>query len=543
MKQPQQAKVSHAPQSKDTPVNNALTAARSRGSAPRQLQSVLGNHAVGRLLQAKLRVSKPGDAFEEEADRAAEQVLQMPDARNVQAPSLRRVESSHIQRACAKCEDEEHLHRKSDDASVDATLQAKGAGESAGGTSTAIEAGINRLGHGTPLADPVRAYFEPRFGRDFSDVRVHTGQEATQAAHAANALAFTVGKELVFGAGQFRPETGEGKKLLAHELAHTVQQGAATDTVFRQHEGDDIERLRQMVGPLIPPLVNVPATGLTFIPGPLTATLPGTRIPIPASLRLTNAFNLGPGLAAPSIPSFVVDLSPRMFVAHLLENIDLSTSATPGTPPGAENLPENISRVSLLNPTIYFNPATRRLSGTATLSVASSYPAVLHAPNEFSVTFDSTELGAFSGSLGYGPAHLDFTLNLHYDTARLEQALRPAFAPQGGFDGFWQRFQIILRQTIPNARFEGVSEALQLLLRSLISGNIRGEAFAARTLELIASSIPEGVSPESVRTAVTQFANEMTHPGFTAGGTLRIGSLPISTFSAVAPTTVPLARP
>lgn len=77
---------------------------------------------------------------------------------------------------------------------------------------------------GQPLDVGMRAYMEPRFGHDFSDVRVHTDAVAAQSAQAVDALAYTVGRHIVFDAGQYAPGTGAGQRLLAHELAHTVQQ-------------------------------------------------------------------------------------------------------------------------------------------------------------------------------------------------------------------------------------------------------------------------------------------------------------------------------
>jgi hypothetical protein len=80
---------------------------------------------------------------------------------------------------------------------------------------------------GRPLDAATRAFFEPRFGHDFSQVRVHAGEQAEQSARAVNAHAFTVGPNIVFGAGKFSPATQEGRRLLAHELTHVVQQSGA----------------------------------------------------------------------------------------------------------------------------------------------------------------------------------------------------------------------------------------------------------------------------------------------------------------------------
>lgn len=78
-----------------------------------------------------------------------------------------------------------------------------------------------------PLDAKTRAFFEPRFGHDLSRVRVHSDAEAARSARAVNASAYTVGQHIAFDSGQFQPHTHEGQRLLAHELAHTVQQKQA----------------------------------------------------------------------------------------------------------------------------------------------------------------------------------------------------------------------------------------------------------------------------------------------------------------------------
>jgi Domain of unknown function (DUF4157)/D-alanyl-D-alanine carboxypeptidase len=79
-------------------------------------------------------------------------------------------------------------------------------------------------GSGQPLDGATRFFMESRFGHDFGAVRVHTDAKAAESAWAVKALAYTVGRDVVFGAGQYAPQTGVGRKLLAHELAHVVQQ-------------------------------------------------------------------------------------------------------------------------------------------------------------------------------------------------------------------------------------------------------------------------------------------------------------------------------
>jgi hypothetical protein len=95
---------------------------------------------------------------------------------------------------------------------------------------------VNEVLHspGQPLDQATRAFFEPRFGHAFSQVRVHTDAKAAESARAVNALAYTVGRHVVFCSGQYAPSTRAGKNLLAHELAHTIQQAPA---IARQTPG------------------------------------------------------------------------------------------------------------------------------------------------------------------------------------------------------------------------------------------------------------------------------------------------------------------
>jgi hypothetical protein len=116
-------------------------------------------------------------------------------------------------------------------------------------------------GPGQPLDNAARAYFEPRLGDDFSRVRVHTGEKAAASARAVNALAYTVGRDLVFGAGQYSPSSAEGRRLLVHELTHVVQQGATASvepTVIGhpsdrlEHEAEDVSRTVEAAAPRAP---------------------------------------------------------------------------------------------------------------------------------------------------------------------------------------------------------------------------------------------------------------------------------------------------
>jgi Domain of unknown function (DUF4157) len=190
------------------------------------LQRAIGNQAVARLmksgaLQAKLRIGQPGDVYEQEADRVAEQVMKMPN--------ISEAKDTRIQRKCPKCL--KGLTGLLGKDKKEEKLQTKEANGKTAEVTSQIEANINALrGGGQPLPESVRAFYEPRFGQDFSQVRVHTNANAAKAAHAVNARAFTVGRDVIFGAGEYMPETGN--RLLAHELTHVMQQNRS-DVVRR----------------------------------------------------------------------------------------------------------------------------------------------------------------------------------------------------------------------------------------------------------------------------------------------------------------------
>ncbi|MDQ6891915.1 MAG: DUF4157 domain-containing protein [Acidobacteriota bacterium] len=170
-------------------------------------------------IQAKLRVSQPGDAHEREADRMADAATQM------------KASDAAVQRMCTDCE-EERKHQST------SPVQKK---EKAGDTPSvkpAVVENIQRLGgDGRPLPAETRDFFEPRFNVNFENVRVHTGAQAEEAADSIGAKAFTVENDIAFGRGQYSPSSDEGRELLAHELTHTVQQGASeTDSLIVQRQ-------------------------------------------------------------------------------------------------------------------------------------------------------------------------------------------------------------------------------------------------------------------------------------------------------------------
>jgi hypothetical protein len=87
---------------------------------------------------------------------------------------------------------------------------------------------------GQPLDHATRDFMEPRFGRDFRDVRVHTDSKSAESATVVNALAYTVGHDVVLGKGQYSPQTTAGRRLLAHELTHVVQQASGSGAMIQR---------------------------------------------------------------------------------------------------------------------------------------------------------------------------------------------------------------------------------------------------------------------------------------------------------------------
>ncbi|MCB9286263.1 MAG: DUF4157 domain-containing protein [Lewinellaceae bacterium] len=188
-------------------------------------------------IQAKLRVNTPGDRYEQEADAVAEAVLGMPEPNltgaageeeedllaNDRLPAISSV-GAGVQRLEGSEEEEEE----------EELLQAKNSPNQAPAVDAQTAAGIQSMrGGGEPLPASTRRYFEPRFGVDLSKVRIHHNGQAAETARSANARAFTVGQDVVFGQGQFAPEGREGKRLLAHELTHVVQQRGGKEMVQR----------------------------------------------------------------------------------------------------------------------------------------------------------------------------------------------------------------------------------------------------------------------------------------------------------------------
>ncbi len=149
-------------------------------------------------LQAKLSIGQPGDVYEQEADRVADAVMRMPEP--------------GVQRQVEPEEEEEEL-------------QAKVTSGHLSEVTPNLESRVNAIrGGGQPLPKSTRAFFEPRFGYDFSQVRVHNDAEADKLNSSLNARASTTGQNIFFRPGEYNPGSSSGRELLAHELTHVVQQ-------------------------------------------------------------------------------------------------------------------------------------------------------------------------------------------------------------------------------------------------------------------------------------------------------------------------------
>jgi hypothetical protein len=224
----EQQRISKSSQQKETlPTARSVLPARKSAHPILQLQHTMGNRAVGRFIQAKLTVSQPEDVHEQEADQVAEQVMRMPDASSTEGAVVTRSSSlPNIQRVCSECEEE--LHRQPTD-EEEKPLQTKAISGGPSKVYPDFESGLDAVqGSSEPLPESERAFFEPRFGFDFSQVRVHTDAQAAKSARELNARAYTVGRDVVFGPGQYEPQTTAGRRLMAHELAHVVQQARMT---------------------------------------------------------------------------------------------------------------------------------------------------------------------------------------------------------------------------------------------------------------------------------------------------------------------------
>jgi Domain of unknown function (DUF4157) len=197
------------------------------------------------VVQTKLTVGSANDAHEHEANRTADMVMRKPENTSKNgaytegslfSPTITPV----VQRACAHCEQDKEQ-----------SAQRKETGATAGGFTAppSVSRAISRAGQG--LDSNAKTFMESRFNRSFDNVQVHTDSDSAASARDISARAYTSGNHIVFGDGQYQPNTEGGRHLLAHELTHTVQQsGSYSDKIQRDPvpENNEDDALREKVG-------------------------------------------------------------------------------------------------------------------------------------------------------------------------------------------------------------------------------------------------------------------------------------------------------
>jgi Domain of unknown function (DUF4157) len=186
-------------------------------------------------LQAKLKIEKPGDKYEEEADRVAEQVMRSSEPAAASQLSSTSSAGMSLQRKCAcggSCPGCQSGQQDKPE-----KLQMKSVNSSSASQRVVPPIVHEVLGSpGQPLDSSTRDFMQSRFGHDFGQVRVHADARAGDSARAVGARAYTVGRNVVFAPQEYAPGTAEGRRLLAHELTHTIQQsrGGAEGSLQRK---------------------------------------------------------------------------------------------------------------------------------------------------------------------------------------------------------------------------------------------------------------------------------------------------------------------
>lgn len=195
-------------------------------------QSKVKNPPVQRpVIQPKLTIGQPGNKYEKEADEVAGQIMRMPET------------AKPIQRKCENCEEEVQMKPivnritpiiQKQSTEEEELIQSKNRKQAQAATSTLENQLYNTKGRGQTLPSDTLNFMNQSFRNDFSDVKIHTGTPAVQMNQGLGAKAFTHGNDIYFNKGEFNPDRGEGKHLLAHELTHVVQQGGRNHQLQRK---------------------------------------------------------------------------------------------------------------------------------------------------------------------------------------------------------------------------------------------------------------------------------------------------------------------
>ena len=200
----------------------------------------------GAFFQAKLTVGKPDDKYEKEADNVADKVVNTP-ASGIE--TVQKKDISTLQRLSTSEEDEsfstneermtreQDIQRKAEIQKANKPLEEEDMNGTSGvqrqlvagggSASTKVSSGISQTaGRGRSMPAKTLGEMQSAFGKDFTNVNIHTGQDAADMNKELDAQAFTKGNDIYFNSGNYNPESAKGKKLLAHELTHVVQQSS-----------------------------------------------------------------------------------------------------------------------------------------------------------------------------------------------------------------------------------------------------------------------------------------------------------------------------
>jgi len=347
-------------------------------------EALLAGQAGGApTLQAKLEINQPGDVYEQEADRAAEAVMRDPaplvqrqigqgEKEYIRAnpligrifPAIRRVQGeeerpqkpvgARFLRSIEEKKEEDMPQTKSmagqssasalpqrepSDAN-DGSIPSERADRAESDFQMQLDAGQDG---GQPLAPPVRLFMETRFGVDFDQVRVHTDAQAASSALSLNALAYTKGRNVVFAPGKYDPHSYAGRKLLAHELVHVIQQQGASpaNQIQRQTSYGTLgPHPRAIREPEDPRTVFIPPAGETpEIQRQEAPTTTGLDLEPPGAQQTTDGGAGPPGpmqTAPPAAPAATPTLN--LTAGTRLTRGDTLTAAVNFTPSAGETL-------------------------------------------------------------------------------------------------------------------------------------------------------------------------------------------------------------
>ncbi len=266
-------------------------------------------------IQAKLEIGAVDDPLEREADSVAAEIMRMPERQASGTPTVSRAIPG-VQRKCScggSCDDCKAKQADEEHGRVQRMPAAESRSDHTSSASSAPPIVHEVLcAPGQPLDPATRAFFEPRFGHDFSRIRVHTDAKAAESARAVNARAYTVGHQIVFGPGQYGHTDGERARLMAHELAHMVQQAALLhNPVLRRqpestvHVGSTEKKVAQGTGGSGAIIYEYTARAMKEPPDKSDPKKPGKMFEIDLPLLVYPPANIDTTKSPPKVDIFV----------------------------------------------------------------------------------------------------------------------------------------------------------------------------------------------------------------------------------------------